>query len=324
MSSSASDLTTLIAALLAAVPLSYALAALWPARHTHVHRLQSAARCASVLAAVGTLALAGLLAWHGPAVVALPGDGAARRGLTWLSLRLDGVTLAMLLLISLVGFVLVRFSIVYLTGEAGQARYLRWLMATLSAVALLVMANHLLWLAGAWTATSVALHQLLTFYRSRPQALIAAHKKFLISRLADLCLWPALALIGLETGSLELDTVTRRLQTMSVLPSGLETAALLLVIAAALKCAQLPFHGWLTQVMEAPTPVSALLHAGVVNIGGFLMIRLAPLMVKAPAAQTLLVAIATITTVVAALVMTTRVSVKLALAWSTCAQMGLM
>jgi NAD(P)H-quinone oxidoreductase subunit 5 len=104
----------------------------------------------------------------------------------------------------------------------------------------------------------------------------------------------------------------------------LQFAAVLLMLAAALKCAQLPFHGWLIQVMEAPTPVSALLHAGVVNIGGFLMMRMAPFMAQSELAQTLLVICGTMTAVVAALVMTTRVSVKVMLAWSTCAQMGFM
>ena len=98
----------------------------------------------------------------------------------------------------------------------------------------------------------------------------------------------------------------------------------MLVLGVALKAAQLPFHGWLIQVMEAPTPVSALLHAGVVNIGGLVMIRLAPLMSHAPFAQTLLIVIGMTTAIIASLVMTTRVSVKVSLAWSTCAQMGFM
>jgi NAD(P)H-quinone oxidoreductase subunit 5 len=76
--------------------------------------------------------------------------------------------------------------------------------------------------------------------------------------------------------------------------------------------------------MEAPTPVSALLHAGIVNIGGFVMIRLGGMMLRLDAAQTLLVAAGTVTAVLAALVMTTRVSVKVSLAWSTAAQMGFM
>jgi NAD(P)H-quinone oxidoreductase subunit 5 len=76
--------------------------------------------------------------------------------------------------------------------------------------------------------------------------------------------------------------------------------------------------------MEAPTPVSALLHAGVVNIGGFVMIRLAPLMAHAFVAQGLLVVVGLATAIVASLVMTTRASIKVTLAWSTIAQMGFM
>jgi NAD(P)H-quinone oxidoreductase subunit 5 len=98
----------------------------------------------------------------------------------------------------------------------------------------------------------------------------------------------------------------------------------LLVVSALLKCAQLPLHGWLIQVMEAPTPVSALLHAGVVNLGGFVLIRFAPLLAQAPVALALLATVATLTVVLATLVMGTRISIKVALAWSTVAQMGFM
>jgi NAD(P)H-quinone oxidoreductase subunit 5 len=103
-----------------------------------------------------------------------------------------------------------------------------------------------------------------------------------------------------------------------------QVAVLLIACAALLKCAQLPFHGWLIQVMEAPTPVSALLHAGVVNLGGFVLMRFAALVGEVPAAQVLLVAAGTATAVLAALVMSTRISIKVMLAWSTTAQMGFM
>jgi NAD(P)H-quinone oxidoreductase subunit 5 len=108
------------------------------------------------------------------------------------------------------------------------------------------------------------------------------------------------------------------------LPAALQTAAWLIALAAILKCAQFPFHGWLIQVMEAPTPVSALLHAGVVNIGGLVLIRLAELISLAPAAQVVLVVVGSLTAVLAGLVMLTRISIKVRLAWSTCAQMGFM
>lgn len=266
------------------------------------------------------LALSSGLAWL---MVGETGVWVPVQSLTWTALRLDAVTFVMLALVGFVAFVIARFSRTYLAGEPGQVRYVRWLMATLAAVTTLIVTDNLMVLALAWVGTSVALHQLLTFYETRTQALVAAHKKFLVSRVADLSLFVAIALLALNAQSLALDDV-HRLASAAELPVSVQVAAVLLVLSAGLKCAQLPFHGWLTQVMEAPTPVSALLHAGVVNIGGFLMIRLAPVMVKADVAQGLLVLMGTTTAVVAALVMTTRVSVKVMLAWSTIAQMGFM
>jgi NAD(P)H-quinone oxidoreductase subunit 5 len=291
------------------VPLTYGLAALSVSASRPFRR--------AALASGVALGLAFLVA-GGWALV--PGEAPL---LAWRT-RVDGVTGALLGLVCFIALIILRFSRSYLHGDSGQARYVRWLMATLAAVTLLIVSNNLLVIALAWVGTSLALHQLLTFYADRPPALIAAHKKFLASRVADLCLLSAIALIGLHVGSLELDAIHAWAEATPSLPAALQLATVLLVLGAALKCAQLPFHGWLLQVMEAPTPVSALLHAGVVNIGGLLMLRLAPLMVKAELAQTLLVVIGTTSAVVAALVMTTRVSVKVMLAWSTCAQLGFM
>jgi NAD(P)H-quinone oxidoreductase subunit 5 len=168
------------------------------------------------------------------------------------------------------------------------------------------------------------MHQLLTFYDDRPQALIAAHKKFLLGRLADVAIFAAIALLWRATGTLEIDALVATVAALPTIPGSAQLAGLLLAAGVAVRAAQLPFHGWLIQVLVAPTPVSALLHAGIVNIGGFVLIRLAGLMIRLDGAQTLLVVVGTTTAVLAALVMTTRVSVKVALAWSTCAQMGFM
>ena len=302
------------------VPLAYAAAAFLVSSS---RPFKSAQNATSVALGLTGLVLTGW-ALAGRGVHAVDPSGSTLGALAP-SVRLDVVTALMLPLITFVGFILVRFSRRYLDGDPGRARYARWMMATLAAVSVLVIANNLLWLGLAWVCTSLSLHQLLTFFRDRPQALIAAHKKFLVSRIADVSLLGGIGLLGASVGSYELDTVHAWAATRgSHLPFQVELAALLFVLGAALKSAQLPFHGWLTQVMEAPTPVSALLHAGIVNIGGFLMIRLGPLMVHAELAQTLLVIIGTTTAVLAALVMNTRSSVKVTLAWSTCAQMGFM
>lgn len=243
-------------------------------------------------------------------------------GPSWL--RIDIVTVLMVLLVSGLGAVIVRYATTAVRGEPRAEALARWLLLTLGAVTTLVVAGHLALMAAAWTATSVCLHQLLTHERERPLALLAAHKKFLVSRVADLALWSALLLIHGRVGSLTLDQLDAWAAAKPAPDLTMEIAAVLIAVAVVLRSAQLPFHGWLTQVMEAPTPVSALLHAGVVNIGGLVLIRLAPMMAHMAVAQLLLVGIGLVSVVVASLVTLTRVSVKVALAWSTCAQMGFM
>jgi NAD(P)H-quinone oxidoreductase subunit 5 len=245
--------------------------------------------------------------------------GSMMRGLV----QLDVVSSPMLLLVCTLALVVVRFSRTYLAAEGGLPRYVRSLLLTLAAVTLLVITNHLGVVIAGWLATGIGLHNLLTFYRTRRQAVIVAHKEFLLSRLADLFFFASVYLIENSVGSLHIDVISDHVATHGMSP-GLHLATTLLVIGVLLKSAQLPFHGWMQQVMEAPTPVSALLHAGIVNIGGFVMIRLAPLMAHAPLAQNLLVVVGLATAIVGSLVMTTRVSAKVILAWSTVGQMGFM
>ena len=311
-------------ALLAAVPLFYLLAALWSWAGAAKPRWRLARLCAIAAVGASVLSFAWLLVGgagvvRGPVLLTLGELGALH-----LSLRSDALGALMLLLVSFIGWVIVGYSQPYLGGEQRQPRYIRGLMLTLAAVSLLVLSNNLLLLALAWIATSLALHGLLTFFDTRPQALVAAHKKFIASRVADTCLIFAVLLLGQQLGTLEIDEAIAAAKAQPVVTGQLQIAALLLATSALLKCAQLPVHGWLIQVMEAPTPVSALLHAGVVNLGGFLLIRLGSLVGDVPAAQALLVMVGSTTAVVAALVMMTRISIKVSLAWSTCAQMGFM
>ena len=106
--------------------------------------------------------------------------------------------------------------------------------------------------------------------------------------------------------------------------STMNFAAVALALGAVTKSAQLPFHTWLPQTLETPTPVSALMHAGVVNAGGYLIIRMSPLLSETPVALSLLAISGTLTACYAAVVMLTQTSIKSALAYSTIAQMGFM
>jgi len=288
------------------LPGIYASGCVWA--FMHAGSCWRAARLTAVLALVATL------------VVALT----TLVGTQFLPMNPDALGLICAVLVSTLGWVIIQYSACYLDGEPGQASFVRAMLFTLLSVAVLVVSDNLLVIALAWTGTSLGLHHLLTFYRHRQAAQVVAHKKFLVSRLAELCLAGALGLIYHAAGTLSLEELNAYLSTTEALPASAHAAAVLFALAAILKTAQLPLHGWLIQVMEAPTPVSALLHAGVVNIGGFVLIRLGELLLLAPVAQAILVAIGTLTAVLAGLVMLTRISIKVRLAWSTCAQMGFM
>lgn len=238
---------------------------------------------------------------------------------------LTPVARVMAVLVAALGAVTLRFSARYLDGEADGARYVHWFLLALGGAALVAVSTDLVVAALAWTLTSLALHQLLTVGPARAAAEIAAHKKFLLSRIADLCVAVAVLLIATAFRSTDIARILDAAATAAssgTLPTAVSAGTLLLAVAIVLRSAQLPFHGWLIQVMEAPTPVSALLHAGIINLGAFVAIRLAPLFLAVPAALALLALAGLVSATLAALAMRARGSVKGALAWSTCAQMG--
>jgi len=171
----------------------------------------------------------------------------------------------------------------------------------------------------------MSLHRLLIFYKERPVAISAARKKFIVARLGDASLLVAVLLLYSHygTGNLELifQGVRSSLSAGTIAPN-LETAALFLAFAALLKSAQFPTYGWLIEVMETPTPVSALLHAGLLNAGPFLLIRMAFLIEATASASILIVVIGGFTALLASIAFLTQTSVKTALGYSSVAHMG--
>ena len=239
------------------------------------------------------------------------------------SARVDSVSITMLLLVSFIGWIVVRYASTYLDGEPGQGRFMALLTAALAAVMLLVTSGNLVQLVLAWIATGFFLHKLLLFYPARIAAQRAARKKAISARAGDITLLSAAMLLGVGFGTTDIATL---LAAAKEAEGGalIMSAAILLAAAAVLKSAQFPLHGWLTEVMESPTPVSALLHAGVINAGGFLLIRFADVMVAAPGVLAALALIGGFTALFGGLVMLTQPAVKTSLAWSTVAQMGFM
>lgn len=251
----------------------------------------------------------------------LPGNSGAFSVSTYI----NNVTIIMLLLVSFVGVVVSRYSRNYLAGEDNHGRFYKWLSLTLSAILFLIISGNLVMFSIAWIATSLFLHQLLMFYKDRQAAVLSAHKKFVASRIGDACLIIAIILIDSNLHTLEFEQMFLKMSSFEgSLPFSLHVAAVLIVTSAALKSAQFPFHGWLIQVMEAPTPVSALLHAGIVNAGAFLVIRMSPVVSYSTSALTLLAIVGLVTLALASMVMLTQTSIKVSLAWSTTSQMGFM
>ncbi len=276
------------------------------------------AEAAALLALVTAVAAAAGLTLMGPGVSPL--IGVAGFGL---SARLDAVSAVMLLLVTFVGWIVTRYAGTYLDGEVRQGAFTGWMALTLASVMLLITAGNLVQLVLAWIATSVFLDRLLLFYRDRVAAQRAARKMFVTARLGDVALIGAAILLGVTYGTADIGAILQAAQAeqggrLAVAAAGL------LAFAAILRSAQFPTHGWLTEVMETPTPVSALLHAGVINAGGFLLVRFADVMLLAPGVLAILVLIGGFTALFGSLVMLTQAAVKTSLAWSTVAQMGFM
>lgn len=260
--------------------------------------------------------------WAGP--VASPVIGVGEVGL---ALRLDALSIAMMWLVTFLGTLLIQFSRNYLDGDPRQPVFLSRLYLTIGSVLLFVLSGNLWQLVGGWVATSLALHQLLIFYADRPKAILAARKKFIVARLGDISLIAAVVLLAqaFETTDLgELGAAVSTALASGNIPGGVGVAAVLVVLAAALKSAMFPFHGWLLEVMETPTPVSALLHAGLLNAGTFLVVRLGELVFLSTPALILLIAIGGFTAIFASSAMITQSSVKVSLAYSSAAHMGFM
>jgi NAD(P)H-quinone oxidoreductase subunit 5 len=244
-------------------------------------------------------------------------------GTTVYGLEIDRLTTTLTLLVAVVGGVTFRFARRYLLGEDGQRRFLWWHAAAIVSAMLLMLSGNLVLLWATWTCTSVALHELLTHYAHRPEAWPPARKKFLISRLGDIALITAILVIAIGYGTTDLATF---IATATASPEALpvQVVATCIVIAALTKSAQFPFHSWLPETMEAPTPVSALMHAGIINAGGALVLKFAPVIATSPVAICLLVGVGVVTAILGMLSMWAQTNVKRTLAWSTISQMGFM
>ncbi len=207
------------------------------------------------------------------------------------------------------------FSRRLLAGDPERQRFhVSSAIAATTGVALFC-ASDLAVLAGVAAATSIASAAVVG---CRRDGVPVARRMAMVLLGGDALLAIAVVIIAIDTST------TGPGALASVHGAAAQAAGVLVVLAALVRCAQIPFHGWLPRTLVAPTPASALLHAGLVNAGGLILIRFAPLVARSLSATILGIALATTGIVVGAAIMQTRSEVKSALVWSTTAQMGFM
>jgi NAD(P)H-quinone oxidoreductase subunit 5 len=253
----------------------------------------------------------GLVAWQAVAPASVGAFG----------FTIDRLSTVLGCLVAIVGAVVLRFADRALLGDPRRLRYLRSLALASAGAFALMFATNLVAVLLAWAVVSWGLHRLLVHAAERPEAWRVARTKFVVSRVGDAFLVAGGLVLWFGLGTLDLD---RLAAAAAAAPVAGETAAVLLVLGALAKSAQVPFHAWLPDTMEAPTPTSAIMHAGIINAGGALLVRIAPFVVQFESALLLLSVVGTATVLVAFVAMWAQPSIKRSLAWSTVGQMGFM
>ena len=255
-----------------------------------------------------------------------------------LSLYIDQLTVLLLLLVTGVSGVVHVYSSRYMIGDPRYNRFFAVIALFTFSMLMLVMSNNLLMLFACWEVMGLCSYLLISHWSQRKPAIQAATKAFLVNAIADVGLGFGIILTFSTFGTLDIQAILSQAdsmqdQTMNLLGwIGLEFSvhtltviSLFLFVGAMGKSAQLPFHVWLPFAMEAPTPVSALIHAAtMVNAGPFLLIRLSPLIVLSPLAMTVIAVIGAVTALFAAIVSLTQTDIKKILAYSTISQIGFM
>ncbi len=250
-------------------------------------------------------------------------------GPAWGSLYLDPLSAIMGLTVAAISLAVHVYSIRYMAEEPGYARFFALLDLMTATILLMVTAGDLITLVIAWHLVGVLLYFLLGHDSQRVTAQRYAFWTFITYRLGDFPLLIAAILLYQNYGTVSLPVLFERITAApdahAVLGLPLTTVTgLLIALAAFARSAQFPLHIWLPYTMEGPTPVSALMHAGIVNAGGFIFNRFAPVFMHASEALHLTCIVGLVTAILGSVLMLTQNDVKKSLGYSTMGQMGFM
>jgi NADH-quinone oxidoreductase subunit L len=291
----------------------------------------------------GFLMLAMLLSWIGFFQVGIGHQGAELVDLApWFSsgalrvewaLRIDTLTVVMLVVVNTVSALVHLYSIGYMADDPSRPRFFAYLSLFTFAMLMLVTADNLVQMFFGWEGVGLASYLLIGFWYDRPSANAAAIKAFIVNRVGDFGFALGIFLVFTLFSSVAFNDIFARAPEIAKGSfhflgfdwPALTLACLLLFMGAMGKSAQFLLHTWLPDAMEGPTPVSALIHAAtMVTAGVFMVARLSPLFEQAPFAQTAVLVIGAITAFFAATVGLVQNDIKRVIAYSTCSQLGYM
>jgi len=259
-----------------------------------------------------------------------------------LGLYVDELTAAMLLLVTIVSGLVHVYTIGYMHGEPGYARFFANIALFTFSMLMLVMSDNFLQLFVFWEAVGLCSYLLIGHWYDRHTARAAATKAFIVNRVGDFGFLLGILLVFVVFGTLQYQPVFTEAAALSeskggavidvlgAFGGGWEVSAmtlicLLLFVGAVGKSAQVPLHVWLPDAMEGPTPISALIHAAtMVTAGVFMVARLAPLYNVSPVAMAVVAIVGGVTMFVGATIALTQNDIKRVVAYSTVSQLGYM
>ena len=309
-------MTTLLIALTIGLPWAGALLVWWigDKRPRAQHALAVASSAAAAVACLLLLPRAG-----DAAVVRLPLGSIFGE----LSFVPDGLGLFLSAVATVVGSLAVVFSVDYMRGEAQLGRYYAFVLLFIGAMCGLVLSGSLLVMFVFWEITALCSYALISFHNDDPAAVAGGIKALIMTQLGGIGLLGG-ALLGFAYfGTYDIRVFLTQAPTLP--PAVLALAAFGFLAAAAAKSAQVPFHTWLPDAMEAPTPVTALIHAAtMVNAGVYLLARFYPAFAPVPGWTTAVIVVGLLSAVLAGIMALAATDLKRALAYSTISQLGYM
>jgi len=235
---------------------------------------------------------------------------------------IDRLTVLMMLVVTFVSLMVHVYTIGYMADDPGYQRFFSYISLFTFSMLMLVMANNFLQLFFGWEAVGLVSYLLIGFWYTRPTAIYANMKAFLVNRVGDFGFLLGIAVILAHFGSLDYGIVFSK---AAANPFDVTLICLLLFVGAMGKSAQFPLHVWLPDSMEGPTPISALIHAAtMVTAGIFMVARMSPLYELSETARSVVLVIGAITALSMALVAITQFDIKRVIAYSTLSQLGYM